>query len=388
MYMRSAIALFLLTGIFHQVLAVDVIVTDCQTVEVEYHITMFTLRLSDTIDAPVNLELQTEDKDIAFPLKTNFTFRPEHGTNPQIVFVYGNKVGTTHIQVIPEKHSNGTDKISCSKKVKIMVVHSLTLQSVNVVIGWIYFIAWSVSFYPQIYENFKRRSVVGLNFDFLCYNLTGFLCYSVFNVGLFWMKSIQDQYFDKFGGSVIPVQPNDVFFALHAVVLTTITIIQCIVFERADQSISLVTKILTGLAWLFLVVSLIPTLVHKITWLTYMDFFSYVKLGITLIKYIPQAYMNYNRQSTVGWSIGNVLLDFTGGSFSLLQMFLLAYNNNEWDSIFGDFTKFGLGLFSIIFDILFMTQHYVLYRKRKDYEPIESENHTDDTHVNKPLYAV
>jgi hypothetical protein len=36
--------------------------------------------------------------------------------------------------------------------------------------------------------------------------------------------------------------------------------------------------------------------------------------------------MNYRRKSTVGWSIGNILLDFTGGIFSLLQMFLIAYN--------------------------------------------------------------
>ena len=40
--------------------------------------------------------------------------------------------------------------------------------------------------------------------------------------------------------------------------------------------------------------------------------------------------MNFRRKSTSGWSIGNVLLDFTGGSLSLLQMFLLAYNSGEW----------------------------------------------------------
>ena len=41
----------------------------------------------------------------------------------------------------------------------------------------------------------------------------------------------QDEYFAKYGGSVIPVEPNDVFFSLHAVVLTTVTIIQCFIFE-------------------------------------------------------------------------------------------------------------------------------------------------------------
>lgn len=42
-----------------------------------------------------------------------------------------------------------------------------------------------------------------------------------------------------------------------------------------------------------------------------------------------QAYMNFYYKSTEGWSIGNVLLDFTGGCFSLLQMFLQSYNNGE-----------------------------------------------------------
>lgn len=75
-----------------------------------------------------------------------------------------------------------------------------------------------------------------------------------------------------------------------------------------------------------------------------------------------QAIMNYRRKSTVGWSIGNIILDFTGGFLSIFQMVVNAYNYNDWVSFFGDFTKFGLGLFSLAFDIFFMLQHYVFYR--------------------------
>ena len=39
--------------------------------------------------------------------------------------------------------------------------------------------------------------------------------------------------------------------------------------------------------------------------------------------------MNFRRKSTVGWSIGNILLDFTGGILSMLQMFLIAYNTGD-----------------------------------------------------------
>ena len=44
-------------------------------------------------------------------------------------------------------------------------------------------------------------------------------------------------------------------------------------------------------------------------------------------------------------------------------MFVIAYNNDDWGSILGDPTKLWLGLFSILFDVFFMLQHYVFYRK-------------------------
>uniref|UniRef100_A0A2C9KX35 Uncharacterized protein n=1 Tax=Biomphalaria glabrata TaxID=6526 RepID=A0A2C9KX35_BIOGL len=97
--------------------------------------------------------------------------------------------------------------------------------------------------------------------------------------------------------------------------------------HKGGQKVSKICIALVTGAWLFALASLVVTLTHTITWLTYLYYFSYIKLGVTLIKYIPQAYMNFRRKSTDGWSIGNVLLDFTGGSLSLLQMFLLSYNS-------------------------------------------------------------
>ena len=47
---------------------------------------------------------------------------------------------------------------------------------------------------------------------------------------------------------------------------------------------------------------------------------------------------------------------------TLLQCSLLVLVADDWKSIFGDITKFGLGVFSICFDLVFIFQHYVLYR--------------------------
>ncbi|XP_070591530.1 cystinosin isoform X2 [Erythrolamprus reginae] len=249
-------------------------------------------------------------------------------------------------------------------RIRFLVIHSNAVKIVDQVIGWIYFLAWSVSFYPQVFENWRRKSVVGLSFDFIALNLTGFIAYSVFNIGLFWISPIKEQFLHRYPNGVNPVDSNDVFFSLHAVALTLFIIFQCLIYERGAQKVSRVAIAFLVAAWLFVFTTLAVTLAQQITWLQFLFYFSYIKLGITLIKYFPQAYLNFSRKSTRGWSIGNVLLDFTGGAFSLMQMFLQSYNNDAWKLIFGDPTKFGLGLFSIVFDIVFMIQHYCLYRQQ------------------------
>lgn len=49
----------------------------------------------------------------------------------------------------------------------------------------------------------------------------------------------------------------------------------------------------------------------------FVSLMGYYKLICSLIKYIPQLLWNLKRKSTVGWSIFNVLMDLTGGIFSV-----------------------------------------------------------------------
>ncbi|PVD23877.1 hypothetical protein C0Q70_17151 [Pomacea canaliculata] len=321
---------------------------------------LFTYQVGDDIK-------YTDDKQIIYPVP-NMTIYP--GNKSSSVVIKAHNAG--HVTLGVNSSSSELEGLSRAF-VRINTVRSSVLVVINAVIGWLYFAAWSVSFYPQVYINWKRKSVVGLNFDFLSYNITGFLAYGFFNVGMFWVTGVKNDYLSQHPRGINPVQLNDVIFTLHAVFITLVTIGQCFIYEKGGQKVSKICMVLVAGAWLFAAAALIVTLTHKITWLTYLYYFSYIKLGVTLIKYIPQAYMNYQRKSTVGWSIGNVLLDFTGGSLSLLQMFLLSYNSDDWGSIFGDPTKFGLGFFSILFDILFIVQHYCLYHGRDAYQVIGEE---------------
>lgn len=113
----------------------------------------------------------------------------------------------------------------------MIVAISPILIQMSSIIGWLYFIAWSISFYPQIYTNFRRKSVIGLNFDFLALNILGFVLYSVFNVGLYFSPVIQSEYSRRYPRGLNPVQLNDVFFAGHAAFATLITIIQCFLYD-------------------------------------------------------------------------------------------------------------------------------------------------------------
>ena len=44
-----------------------------------------------------------------------------------------------------------------SPRIRFLVIHSNIVSIINQVIGWIYFVAWSVSFYPQVITNWRRK---------------------------------------------------------------------------------------------------------------------------------------------------------------------------------------------------------------------------------------
>lgn len=64
-----------------------------------------------------------------------------------------------------------------------------------------------------------------------------------------------------------------------------------------------------------------------------------------------------------------MLMDFVGGITSLIQLMIDSTLQGSWEGVTGNPVKFGLSNITIIFDIIFMYQHYVLYRgSAKDIE--------------------
>ncbi|KAL7232697.1 hypothetical protein ACSBR2_010664 [Camellia fascicularis] len=243
--------------------------------------------------------------------------------------------------------------------------NSVQLEVLSNLLGWSAFVAWSISFYPQIIMNFRRKSVVGLNFDFVVLNLTKHSSYLIYNASLFFSSVVQDQYRQKYGlDQMIPVAANDVAFSTHAVLVTAFTLFQIAIYDRGNQKVSKTCIAIVSVAWLAAAVCVFVALPSH-SWLWLVSCFNTLQVTMTVVKYIPQAVMNFRRKSTVGFSIGNILLDLLGGVANYGQMAVLSIDQNSWVNFYGNIGKTLLSLVSIFFDLLFILQHYVLYPTKK-----------------------
>ncbi|CAJ2507654.1 Uu.00g088400.m01.CDS01 [Anthostomella pinea] len=251
------------------------------------------------------------------------------------------------------------------------------LQFLSALFGWVYTICWSLSFYPQAILNFRKKSTAGTTVDFPFVNVLGFVAYLVYTSAFYWSPVIRHQYALRNDNHTPTVAFNDIAFAAHAVVLTAILNTQYFIpslwgVDRATgrKPSRLMTGVasgcMLGVAIIVFIVASVPADADPKTawaWLDVVYAISFVKLVVTVVKYAPQLLFNIRNRSTKGWSISQILLDFTGGVLSIAQLGIDSYlQGGGWSGVMGNPVKFVLGNVSMIYDLIFMTQHYILYR--------------------------
>ncbi|KAH7073380.1 PQ loop repeat-domain-containing protein [Paraphoma chrysanthemicola] len=253
-------------------------------------------------------------------------------------------------------------------------------RAISRVLGWSYFLAWSASFYPQPVSNYLRKSTTGLAIDFPTLNVLGFSCYAISTACFLYSPTIREQYAYRHPESPeTTVRFNDFLFAAHGAVMCVIIYSQFFpqIWGFTVGRTQRVSRPVFGIFWA-LVTSVVLTVGLALwigkdrgydasgwAWIDVIYALGYVKLTTVFLKYIPQAWVNYKRKSTIGWSIYPILLDFSGGFLSLAQLAIDSALQNDWSGVTGNPVKFGLGNITIIFDIIFFLQHYVLYRHQK-----------------------
>lgn len=100
------------------------------------------------------------------------------------------------------------------------------LAIISWLFGWIYALCWSLSFYPQPIINIRRKSTTGTTIDFPFINVLGFVAYFISNVSFLYSSQIRHEYALRNKGLTPTVQFNDLAFATHAVVLSSILLTQ------------------------------------------------------------------------------------------------------------------------------------------------------------------
>ena len=228
-------------------------------------------------------------------------------------------------------------------------------RSVSAAMGYTYFLAWSVSFYPQVLTNYRRKTTEGLSVDFVALNALGFACYSIYNVSMYFSPDIEKLYKERYGEEAeITVQPNDVLFAVHALLITLVILCQVGYYDgvRSMRPSRTIASVILGILGVCLGYPFVVVYdIGRGNWLDCIYLLSFVKIIVTLIKYVPQVILNYRRKSTEGWSIWQILLDLTGGILSDLQLVLDSAALHDFSGVTGNLAKLMLGFVSISFDV-------------------------------------
>jgi len=226
---------------------------------------------------------------------------------------------------------------------------------ISSVIGFNYFVLWSVCFYPQVLLNYRRQSTKGLSQDFAILNFMGWAFYSAYLCAMYFDDRIQALYAERFKNESSTVQSNDVAFAVHAMVLSFIYIVQIVYYGGSSQ------LRLKPTTWFLVLAMGIPSAILPVlirfgilpysTWLDYFYGLSFFKICCTLTKYSKQVVHNWKRQSTKGWNIWYNFLECTGGTLSMMQIVLDSIDMRDITGITGNMAKLALGVTTLFFDV-------------------------------------
>jgi cystinosin len=160
----------------------------------------------------------------------------------------------------------------------------MSLEKVLVVIaevvGWGYFLSWTVSFYPQLYENCRRKSVVGFSFDMVAYFMLSYITYLIYNAVVFFDEDIEREIVGQSHQSN-PVKLTDFVFALVAFICTALQCLQCFLLERGSQKMHVSTWVICSLVLATLGLLSVIAALKFVSWVLVLQYCGYVKLAVS-----------------------------------------------------------------------------------------------------------
>ena len=237
------------------------------------------------------------------------------------------------------------------------------IEIINGIFAIIYFFAWSIGFYFQIYITSKSKSGDGVCINYQILSMTGMSFYAIYNT-----------YF------VITKESNfetiiDMILAQESVILAIIILFQTFYYKRKINYINKST-----IFSIFFICCLIAFYYYfEILSQNYdiNDFYLFLGFTQTVIciqKYLSQVELNFFNKSVEGYSIEGVFGDLLGAFLMIVQFFL---NSGYDDGFKANLPKLSLAGISMFFDFFIIFQKY--YYRKKIRENLLLDSEEDET---------
>ena len=149
------------------------------------------------------------------------------------------------------------------------------------VAGWGYFLAWTMASAPQIYENWRRKSVTGFSLDTWPYSMLSCIAYLAYNAAVFFDEDIKREVLHGSHDQSSPVKPADVVYAIVTFSCSAFQGLQCAIYDRGRQRIEPYTLFVCFAALLAGAVLSVVAAFGAVSWLFVLNYCGYVKLCVT-----------------------------------------------------------------------------------------------------------
>ncbi|KAI9012079.1 hypothetical protein CLU79DRAFT_771225 [Phycomyces nitens] len=220
----------------------------------------------------------------------------------------------------------------------------------------------SIHLYPQIILNKRYQSVKGLSIDYLYLNILSCGFYSAFAIMFTTCESARNEYLQKYSNQY--THPSEAVLAVHGFCLAAVLLFQTTIYLKSvKQKLSSASAAVIWAVLMGAVLMVLSVRYGNTAWADVMYYFDGVNYLTAMIKYLPLVKVNAKRQSTTGWSIQTIILDISSGILLGLQSIV---DNTNQTSIEHP-AKCTLAVVIILFDLVFLYQHFVLYAHRDYY---------------------
>lgn len=273
----------------------------------------------------------------------------------------------------------------------------ITLENL---LGYVFVVLWGISFYPPIYINYHLQDCPGISTDSIIINEIGYISF------------VQSTFLQYFTTSNSKLTVSDLVCSAHGLSLNLVLGSQVVFGKYWPWRFPNYTRKkmkyfyykvaqISILFWLVCTVVYFVRLrgssTYTLVTTSYCNMLYLIKIALSLLKYVPQFLHNQERQSMNGFPIFSAYCDAFGGFASLWQLLLLSkytesrpfHTHNEKYMFFtkkfmiDNFGKLGNTLVTTLFQIAFITQYFMYYKK--DHIKIVDQNDFEmERRVEKP----